>query len=227
MKLNAVTEALKYVNDGDVIGLGSGTTVALFMEELSKSGKKVTCVPTSLDTLFRASKLGIPITTLNHVRVLEKTFDGADQVDERLRLIKGGGGALTREKVVAYSSKELVIMVDKTKCVKKLGLGFPVPLEFIFEALPLIQKRVDELFGATVVLRMGQGKLPPLISDNGLVLGDVHFKDGLEDPNYAEEELNKIPGVLENGLFTKHPNVTVLVGEEKGCKTLKRPWYPP
>jgi ribose 5-phosphate isomerase A len=212
-KLVAAKKAVEMVDDGDIIGVGSGSTVSLFIEQIANSGKRITAVPTSLDTVNRLAEKGIETTSLSHVKKLRLTVDGADQVDFKLKLIKGGGGAFTKEKIVAYSSEEFVVIVDNSKLVRKLGVSCPVPLEFVFDAYPLIQNTAEKRFGATLNLRGGAGKLPPLISDNGLVLGDLTFKEGVNRPEALEDELNAIPGVLENGLFTKHKNVTLIVGD--------------
>lgn len=222
-KLNAAKKALEYVEDGDTIGVGSGTTVSLFIEELAKSGKKVTAVPTSLDTLTKLAQKKIPVTTLAHVDGrLRLTVDGADQVDPNLNLLKGGGGALAREKVVAYSSELFVVVVDSSKLVDRLGRGFPVPIEFLYDAHPLIARRVKAELGCTLVFKESAGKLPPIISDNGLALGGLVFEEGVPDPRKVEDAVNLIPGVLENGLFTKHPNTVVVVGGEEGVRLLER-----
>jgi ribose 5-phosphate isomerase A len=221
-KLVAAEKAAEMVGEGDTIGVGSGSTVSLFIEQLAKSGKKITAVPTSLDTLNRLTERGIQTASLNQVGKLRLTVDGADQVDSRLNLIKGGGGAFTREKIVAYSSEAFIVIVDSSKLVKKLGVGFPVPVEFVFDAYRLIRTTVEKRFGAALSFRTGPGKLPPLISDNGLVLGDLFFKEGVEHPESLEDELSVIPGMLENGLFTKHKNVTLIVGDAGSPKIYQK-----
>lgn len=222
-KLNAAKAALEYVEDGDTIGVGSGSTVNLFIEELAKSGKRVTAVPTSLDTLGRLAQKKIPVTTLAHVDGrLRLAVDGADQVDPQLNLVKGGGGALTREKIVAYSAELFVVVVDGSKLVARLGVGFPVPVEFLYDAYPLLARKVKEELGCTLLFREGQGKLAPIISDNGLALGGLVFEQGVADPRSAEDRINVLPGVLENGLFTKQKNMVVVVGGEEGCRVLER-----
>ncbi|PSN91102.1 ribose 5-phosphate isomerase A, partial [Candidatus Marsarchaeota G2 archaeon OSP_D] len=153
-KINAAKRALEYVEDGDTIGVGSGSTVSLFIEELVKSGKRITAVPTSLDTLNRLTEKRIPITTLGHAEGrLKLTVDGADQVDPHLNLIKGGGGALTKEKIVAYSSELFIVIVDESKLVGKLGIGFAVPLEFVYDAHPLISKMLSKEWGCTLTFK--------------------------------------------------------------------------
>lgn len=220
-KLRAAREALSYIEDGQTVGIGSGSTVNLFIRELAKSGKKVIAVPTSLSTLLELAKYDIPVTTLNHVVRIAVTFDGADEVDGRLNLIKGGGGAMTREKILAYSSERLVIMVDSSKLVKVLGEHFPLPVEVILDAIPLVSRTVEQRYSAKFMLRTGQGKLPPVLSDNGLVLADVEFPQGISRPELLEEEIKGIPGVLENGLFTKHKNIVVVVGTDDGVRLLR------
>jgi ribose 5-phosphate isomerase A len=222
-KQNAARRALEYVDDGDTIGVGSGSTVSLFIDELAKSGKRVTAVPTSLDTLSRLAEKRIPVTTLAHLGGrLKLTVDGADQVDPHLNLLKGGGGALTREKIVAYSSELFIVVVDESKLVGKLGVGFPVPIEFVYDAYPHLSYTLKNRFGCTLTFKCGEGKLPPIISDNGLALGAVEFPAGVDDPAVVEDALNTLPGILENGLFTKQKNTIVVVGQEAGSKTITR-----
>ncbi|MEM0121353.1 MAG: ribose-5-phosphate isomerase RpiA [Thermoprotei archaeon] len=222
-KINAARRALEYVEDGDIIGVGSGSTVSVFIDELAKSGKKIVAVPTSLDTLHKLAEKRIAITTLAHAGGrLRLTVDGADQVDPQLNLIKGGGGALTREKIVAYSSELFVVIVDDSKLTRRLGLGFAVPIEFVYDAHPLISMTLSKELGCTLTLKSCDGKLSPLISDNGLALGNLIFNDGVEEPIKAENLINTVPGVLENGLFTKHKNELVIVGDDQGSRTLKR-----
>jgi ribose 5-phosphate isomerase A len=220
-KVKAAREAVSYIEDGQTVGIGSGSTVNLFIRELVQSGRKITAVPSSYSTLLELAKYDLPVTTLNHVTEVPVTFDGADEVDNGLNLIKGGGGAMTREKILAYSSRKLVIMVDSSKLVKVLGERFPLPVEVIMDAIPLISKTVKQRYSASLVMRTGRGKLPPLLSDNGLILADIEFPHGISRPELLEEEIKAIPGVLENGLFTKHRNVTVVVGTKDGVRLLK------
>ncbi len=216
-KLNAAREALKFLGGVDVIGVGSGSTVKLFLQELSRLKTAVTCVPSSLDTLEQLARLGFPVTTLLHARKLRVAFDGADQVDASFNMAKGGGGALTMEKIVDYSSELLVVMIEKYKIVDTLGKTFPLPIELIPDAFPLVEEAV-RMHNGQLLPRTGSGKVGPVITDNGLMLADAKFPDGIPDPKALEGSLKTCPGVLEVGLFTKHPNVVLVIGDEAGAK---------
>ncbi|MEM3670645.1 MAG: ribose-5-phosphate isomerase RpiA [Thermoprotei archaeon] len=210
-KQKVAEAAIELVEDGSVIGVGSGSTVAHFIEELRKSGKKVQAVPTSLDTLFRLASAGVPVTTLHHVGMLDVCFDGADQVDPWFNMIKGGGGALTMEKLVAYSARRMVVLVDSSKLVERLGGGVPVPLELIPNAFPLVSRELGD--EAKVEFRVAKGKLQPVISDNGLALADVWFKNGVAEPKLMEKKLKLLTGVIESGLFCRTDDVLVLASD--------------
>jgi ribose 5-phosphate isomerase A len=203
-KKNAASEAAKYVKNGFVVGLGSGSTAAYAIEEIGKRVKRekirVLGVPTSYQAFILAAKNGIPLTTLEEHPVLDLTIDGADQVNEDLNLIKGMGGALTREKIVAYASRYYVIVADDSKRVKTLGENNqPVPVEVLPLAVPLVTREVKKLFGKSV-LREGKGKVGPIITDNGNVILDVDF--GLiRRPAELARNLKAISGVVETGLF--------------------------
>ncbi|MGC9345949.1 MAG: ribose 5-phosphate isomerase A [Candidatus Bathyarchaeales archaeon] len=178
-KKNAALEAVKHVKDNFVIGLGSGSTVAYAIEEIGnkikREGLHVLGVPTSYQAFILAVKHEIPITTFEEHPVLDLTIDGADQIDEELNLIKGMGGALTCEKVVASASKRLIIVADERKKVKVLGENnHPIPIEVVpFAAKPVMLK-IKEI-GGTPVLREGKGKVGPVITDNGNAIIDVDF----------------------------------------------------
>jgi ribose 5-phosphate isomerase A len=203
-KKNAASEAAKYVKNGFVVGLGSGSTAAYAIEEIGKRVKRekirVLGVPTSYQAFILAAKNGIPLTTLEEHPVLDLTIDGADQVNEDLNLIKGMGGALAREKIVACASRYYVIVADDSKRVKTLGENNqPVPVEVLPLAVPLVTREVKKLFGKSV-LREGKGKVGPIITDNGNVILDVDF--GLiRRPAELARNLKAISGVVETGLF--------------------------
>ncbi|MGC8939415.1 MAG: ribose 5-phosphate isomerase A [Candidatus Bathyarchaeia archaeon] len=205
-KRNAAIEAVKHVKDGFVIGLGSGSTAAYAIEEVGKRIKheklRVLGIPTSYQAFMLAVKSGIPITTLEEHQTLDLTIDGADQVDEKLNLIKGMGGALAREKIVAYSSRKLIIVVDESKKVKVLGENnHPVPIEVLPFAAPIVIRKIKEI-GGNPTLREGNKKVGPIITDNGNFIIDAHF--GLiEKPEELEYKLKILPGVVETGLFVK------------------------
>ena len=212
-KKNAALEAVKHVKDGFIVGLGSGSTAAYAIEELGNRIKneelRVLGVPTSYQALMLAIKHGIPITTLEEHPMLDLTIDGADQIDQELNLIKGMGGALAREKIVASASKKLIIVADESKKVKILGENNrPVPMEALPFAAPVLMQKIKEK-GGRPTLREGIGKVGPLITDNGNVIIDVYF--GLIGyPAKLEPKLKTLPGVVETGLFVKMADIVYL-----------------
>jgi len=223
-KKNAALEAVKHVKDDFVIGLGSGSTVAYAIEEIGnrtkREGLRVLGVPTSYQAFMSAVEREIPITTLEEHPVLDLTIDGADQIDEELNLIKGMGGALTREKIVANASKELIIVADENKKVKVLGENnHPIPIEVIpFAAKPVMHK-IKEM-GGTPVLRESGGKVGPVITDNGNVIIDANF-GLLQNPTELELKLKSIPGIVETGLFIKMADV-VYIGKPDYTEKIER-----
>lgn len=203
----AAVEAL--VTSGMKLGLGTGSTAIHAVRHigaLMKEGKlkDIRAVPTSFQPLMECEKWGIPLYTLNSKEIggkLDLTIDGADEVDSNNYCIKGGGGALLLEKIVAYASDAYAIVVDGTKCVENLGLQFPVPLELIPEARIPVTRAVEAL-GAEVVLREAVRKAGPVITEHGNMLLDIRFKSPV-DPAVLERDLNQLPGVVENGFFTR------------------------
>ncbi|MDD1705791.1 MAG: ribose-5-phosphate isomerase RpiA [Methanoregulaceae archaeon] len=223
MKREAGIHAAELVEDGMIIGLGTGSTTLYAMEHLSvlieENGLRIQGVPTSFQTEMRARQLQIPLTTLDASPELDLAIDGADQVDPDLRLIKGRGAAMTREKCVAAAAGELVIVVDAGKCVR--SLTGPVPLEVIPFALHPVILGIRAM-GGIPVLRNGIRKDGPVITDNGNFVLDCSFGEILE-PERLEGILTLIPGVLSCGLFCEFvEKTTVVVGEEGGCRELKR-----
>ncbi|MGB9756375.1 MAG: ribose 5-phosphate isomerase A [Candidatus Bathyarchaeales archaeon] len=212
-KKNAALEAVKHVQDGLIIGLGSGSTAAYAIEEIGNRIKRekihVLGVPTSYQTFMLAVKCGIPITTLEEHPTLDLTIDGADQIDQELNLIKGMGGALSREKIVASASKKFIIVADETKKVKVLGENnHPVPIEALPLAAPVLMQKIKE-HGGKPTLRESAGKVGPVITDNGNVIIDANF--GLiRYPAKLEHELKMLPGVVETGLFVKMADVVYI-----------------
>jgi len=221
-KKNAALEAVKHVKDGFVVGLGSGSTAAYAIEEMGKRVKneelRILGVPTSYQAFTLAVKCGIPITTLEEHPRLDITIDGADQIDKKLNLIKGMGGALAREKVVASASKKLIVIADETKKVEVLGENnHPVPMEVLPFAVPLVMHKISEI-GGKPLLREGKGKVGPIITDNGNTLIDAFF--GLiHKPAELEQKLKKIPGIVETGLFIGMAN-TVYLGKSDSVEKL-------
>ena|SRR5271166_4366036 len=196
----AARASLKYVRDGQVVGLGTGSTAAYFIKLLGeqvKEGLQIRGIPTSVRSRELAISMGIPLTTLDECQEIAVTVDGADEVDPQLRLIKGGGGALLREKIVASATDQLVIVADDSKRVERLG-KFPLPVEVIRFAQALVAKRIEAL-GAQVQVRVGaDGKAFVTDEDNHILdcrFGDIRDADGLA------RELSDMPGVVEHGLF--------------------------
>ncbi|MDR3334217.1 MAG: ribose-5-phosphate isomerase RpiA [Treponema sp.] len=203
----AAAEAL--VTSGMKLGLGTGSTAIHTVRHigfLQREGKLkgIRAVPTSFQTVIECEKWGIPLYTLNSREIggtLDLTIDGADEVDGRNYCVKGGGGALLLEKIVAYASVAYAIVADETKLVEQLGHSFPVPIEVVPEArLPAIQAL--ERLGAVVTLREAVRKAGPVITEHGNLLLDIRFSSPV-DPAVLEGELNRIPGVVENGFFTR------------------------
>lgn len=192
--------ALEFVQDGTAIGLGSGRAATAFIHALGervRAGLRVRGVPTSQGTADLAARLGIPLTTLEQAFPLDVTIDGADEVDPRLNLIKGLGGALVREKIVAASSRRLVILVDAHKLVQTLGEHKVLPVEVVPFGLALVQRRLLEL-GYPSHVRLAEGR--PFVTDNGNHILDAAVA-AIADPAELDCRLHAIPGVVGTGLF--------------------------
>ncbi len=192
--------AAKLVRDGDIVGLGTGSTAyfaVVAIGERVKAGLKIVGIPTSVQTADLARSVGIPLTTLDDHPEIDVTIDGADEVDPKLNLIKGGGGALTREKVIATASKKMVVVADSGKVVATLG-KFPLPVEVIAFARTVIEKRIVSL-GATPKLRTKPDG-SPFITDNGNQILDCSFGK-IDDPAGLARKLSDTPGIVEHGLF--------------------------
>ncbi len=203
-KRQAALEAVKHIQDGFVVGLGSGSTAAFAIEALGEKARKekllVWGIPTSYQAFLLAVECGIPITTLDEHPQIDVTIDGADQITPKLQLIKGMGAALAREKIVAASSKLNIIIADENKKVKLLGeKNQVVPVEVLPFALSLAKRRIVVLGGKPVV-REGKGKLGPIITDNGNAILDSYFGE-IADPAKLETSVKMIPGVVETGFF--------------------------
>src|SRR5208337_4272523 len=202
--------AAKLVRDGDVVGLGTGSTAyfaVIALGERVKAGLKIIGIPTSIQTGDMARGVGIPLTTLDDNPEIDITIDGADEVDPQLRLIKGGGGALLREKVVASASKKMVVVADSGKMVPVLG-KFPLPVEIISFARTVVAKKIESL-GASVKLRTKPDG-SPYLTDNGNQILDCSFGK-IENPSALALALSNTPGIIEHGLFIGLASV-VLVG---------------
>lgn len=226
-KRRAAIEAVKLAKDGYIVGLGSGSTAAYAVRELgrrvSEEGLRVLGVPTSYQASMIAAQSGLPLTSLEEHPVLDLDIDGADQVDRRWNLIKGGGGCLTREKVVAQASERFVVVIDETKQVEALGFGQPIPIEVLPFAYRPVMEKVKRM-GAKPSLRASRGKSGPTVTDNGNFLIDVEFGQ-VGDPPSLERELKMIPGVVEVGLFIDLAD-TLAVGTREGVKLLDRSSLP-
>lgn len=223
-KKNAALEAVKHVKDDFIVGLGSGSTAAYAIEEIGdrikREGLRVLGVPTSYQSVMLAVRCGIPLTTLEEHPKLDLAIDGADQIDEKLNLIKGMGGALTREKIVASASEKLVIVADESKKVKVLGENnHPVPIEALPFAATLVMRKLEEI-GGKPRLRERMEKVGPVVTDNGNLLIDVDF--GLiKKPIDVENKLKKISGIVETGLFIEMAD-TVYVGKRYTVEKMER-----
>jgi len=216
----AAQASLRFIQPGQVVGLGSGSTATRFIKLLGeevRKGLRIRGIPTSIHSKELAESLGIPLTTLDQCQEIAVTIDGADEVDPQLRLIKGGGGALLREKIVASASRQLVIVADASKQVMKLG-KFPLPVEVIRFAQALVEKRIQGL-GARAELRtLPDGK--PFVTDENNHILDCHFGE-IDDPDTLARQLSDMPGIVEHGLFVGMASV-VLVARSNEIVELKR-----
>jgi len=211
-KIRAAARSLDYVEPGMTLGLGSGSTAAHMVRLLGervRAGLAVRGVATSRATEALAAEAGIPLLTLEDVTRLDLTIDGADEVDRALRLIKGGGGALLREKVVASVSDRLVIIADRSKRVERLG-AFPLPVEVVRFAWKVVAEALGA-DGAQVVLRMRDGA--PFVTDEGHYILDCAF-GAIADPEALAARIGAIPGVVEHGLFIDMADVAIFAGDD-------------
>lgn len=223
-KRRAALAALDYVEDGMRLGLGTGSTAVHFVDALGErvaQGLDVICVPTSEATATQARGLGIRLSTLDEMPELDLTVDGADELDRALNLIKGGGGAMLREKIVASASARMVVIADETKLVDMLG-RFALPVEVVPFGAAVTQRRLTEVAGAfgcqgDVTLRIKDHK--PFMTDGGHLIYDCAF-GRIADAAGLAQELNRIPGVVENGLFISFATVA-LIGTDRGVETVK------
>jgi ribose 5-phosphate isomerase A len=227
--------AAKLVQDGDVVGLGTGSTAyfaVIALGERVKAGLKIIGIPTSVATADLARRVGIPLTTLDEHPEIDITIDGADEIDPNLNLIKGGGGALTREKVVATVSKKMVVVADSSKVVKTLG-KFPLPVEVIAFARTVIEKKIGALGGLPKLRMRPDGS--PYLTDNGNEILDCSFGK-IADPAGLARSLSEMPGVVEHGLFIgvakvafvgRGDSVEEFRRKRVQAKTTRRRWLQP
>jgi ribose 5-phosphate isomerase A len=216
MKQAVAEAAVEQIQSGMVVGLGSGSTAALMIQGLGAKLKRgelreITGVTTSFQGEVLAAELGIPLKSLNAIERIDLAIDGADEVDPSFQLIKGGGACHVQEKLVARRAERFVVVVDATKLVQTLNLGFLLPVEVLPGAWRQVQAELGAM-GGDAQLRMAVKKAGPVVTDQGNLVLDVRFAGGITDPVTLEKEINNLPGVLENGLFV---NLTdqVLVGE--------------
>ena len=219
-KKAAAVRALEYVEDGMLLGLGTGSTAKWFVDLLAESGRKVTGVPTSSRTKAQAEGLGIPLTTLEGAGRLDLTIDGADEFDPALNLIKGGGGALLQEKIVAAASDRMIVISDPSKEVKTIG-AYPLPVEVVRFGWASTTVQVEEVlarhgFAGRPVARRGGEE--PFVTDEGHYILDLSL-GAITAPAALNRDLNLIPGVVETGLFCGLATV-VIVGQEDGTARL-------
>lgn len=221
-KRRAALEAVKHVKNGNIVGLGSGSTAAYAIEQIGEKIRRkkmqILGVPTSYQALTQAIRCGVPITTLDEHPRIDLAIDGADQVDSNLNLIKGMGGALAREKIVASAARRFIVVADETKLVNKLGTGQAVPVEVLPFALSPVIMRMRDMGGKPVV-REGKGKVGPLVTDNGNFIVDVDFGP-IDVPKELDSRLKLVRGVVETGLFVEMTNLAY-VGTRKAVRKLE------
>jgi len=217
--------ALELVKDGQAIGLGSGRAAAqvttLIAEKIRKEGLSLVFVPSSHQVEILATQLGLRITHLESSRFLDLTLDGADQVEMKtLNMIKGGGGALAKEKIIGSNAEKVAIIVDERKLTKRLGEGQLVPVEVLPFGVGAVTRGIVKL-GGKPTLRHGHGKVGPIITDNGNMILDVDF-GAIKDPLRLEREVKMIPGVVEVGIFTGIADLVYVARKDGTVEVLKR-----
>jgi ribose 5-phosphate isomerase A len=213
-------KAVDYVKDGMVVGLGTGSTVYYFISKLGQlvqQGLSIKGVPTSKQTEKLAIELGIPLVSFNEIEQIDIAIDGADEVDPDLNLIKGGGGALLREKIIAASAKTFIVIADSHKNVDTLG-SFPLPIEVVPYGVEITLKHIREL-GGSPVLRQKDGTI--FLTDNGNYILDSSFQE-IKHPKELEKNLNLIPGVVDNGLFVGMADAVITIVDNKLVTKVRR-----
>lgn len=219
----AARKAVAFVQDGMVVGLGTGSTAQFAIralgERVAREGLEIQCVPTSEASARLGEEVGLDVSSLEENPVVDLTIDGADEVDPALDLIKGLGGALLREKIVAAASTREVIIVDPAKMVARLGTRAPLPVEVVPFAWSLSQMRLKDLARRVELRRRDDDE--PFLTDNGNYILDCHFADGIDDAAAMERRIDDIPGVVGNGLFVGLVDV-VVVGQDDGqCRVIE------
>lgn len=219
LKKIAAEKATEEVRDGTVVGLGTGSTVYYALLKLGamvRDGLNIIGIPTSDGTEKIATEQGIPLSTLASHPIIELTIDGADEVDAHLNLIKGGGAALVREKIIANASKRILIVVDESKVSRVLGTSFALPVEIVQFGWEATQREVNKICGKS---DLRGGIENPLVTDNGNYILDCHF-DGIPEPEKIELQLNNVPGVVENGIFVNRAD-KVIIGTSTGIQYME------
>ena len=224
LKKIAAEKATESVQSGMIIGLGTGSTVYYALLKLGtmvSEGLDIVGIPTSEGTEKIALEQKIPLTTLATHPIIDLTIDGADEVDAHLNLIKGGGAALVREKIIANASKKILIVVDESKVSRVLGTNFPLPVEIVRFGWEATQSEVNRICGRSTlrVASTQDGKQNPLITDNANYILDCHF-DGIPSPEEVEMQLNNIPGVVENGIFVNRVD-QIIIGMSSGIQYME------
>ena len=218
LKKAAALTAVEFVRDGMVVGLGTGSTakhLIIALGEKVRAGMKLRGVPTSHETAGLARQQGISLIDQDKAWIIDVAIDGADQVDPDFNLIKGGGGALLKEKIVAASAKQFIVMVDHTKRVPVLGGSFPLPIEVVPFGWGSTAREIEALTKSPVVLREQNGA--PFRTEAGHLIVDVHLAR-IDQPRELEMALNHIPGVVETGLFVDRTDI-LIVGTPQGVET--------
>ena len=223
-KAAAGRRAAEFVSDGMMVGLGTGSTAEYAIRRLAdrvkEEGLRISAVPTSLRTELLARESGIPLVDINGVGRIDLTIDGADEIDHAFNMIKGGGGALFREKVVARASKLEIIVIDPAKLVKRLGERWAVPVEVVPFGWAQTARALHAL-GCEARLR-GSSEDRPYRTDNGNVLLDCRFRT-IDDPSELEKKINAVPGVVESGLFIGLAHRLVIGHPDGACEVRERP----
>ena len=213
LKNEVAKAALKYVTPGTIIGVGTGSTANFFIDQLATIKDSIQgAVASSIDTANRLRSIGINVVNLNEIEEISVYVDGADESDHQLNLLKGGGGALTREKIVAAVSKQFICIADESKLVDVIG-KFPLPIEVIPMAANYVKREIIKSIGGNPVLR------EELTTDNGNLILDIHGLT-IDEPKVLENTLNNIVGIVTNGLFANRGADILLLGSESGVKTI-------
>lgn len=212
LKRIAAEKAVEFVPENEYIGIGTGSTITYFIEALARSGKTIKgVVSTSQSTSEKMREHGIPEVSLNDVHGVAVYVDGADEINHSLQMIKGGGGALLAEKIVADAANQFICIADESKYVSRLG-RFPLPIEVVHHARSAVARQLVKL-GGDPELRINY------ITENGHEILDVHQLT-INEPVSLEEEINRIPGVVECGLFARHPADVLILGRESGAEVI-------